>query len=108
MSFEGVATPEAASELSGGELAIASEAAAPPPPGSYYGHEIAGWRCEDAAGGFLGAARDLEITEAGALLVVDLADGKEALVPFVWPIVVEVDRERKRIVLDPPEGLFDL
>jgi 16S rRNA processing protein RimM len=34
--------------------------------------------------------------------------GREALVPFVWPIVVRVDREARRIVLDPPEGLLEL
>jgi 16S rRNA processing protein RimM len=42
------------------------------------------------------------------LLSVETRPGKIALVPFVHGIVVEVDREGRRIVLDPPEGLMDL
>ena len=37
-----------------------------------------------------------------------LDGGREALVPFVHGIVVEVDRGARRIVIDPPEGLMDL
>ena len=53
-------------------------------------------------------ASGLEHTPAGPMLSVDVGAGREALVPFVHPIVVEVDREGRRIVLDPPEGLLDL
>ena len=42
------------------------------------------------------------------LLSVEVRPGKEALVPFVHPIVLSVDRQAGRIVLDPPEGLLDL
>jgi 16S rRNA processing protein RimM len=42
------------------------------------------------------------------MLAVTRVDGTEALVPFVHGIVVEVDRENRRIVLDPPEGLMEL
>jgi 16S rRNA processing protein RimM len=52
--------------------------------------------------------RDLEETPAGPQLTLDSPGGKEVLVPFVHPIVVEIDRRDRRIVLDPPEGLMDL
>ena len=42
------------------------------------------------------------------MLSVDVGGGREALVPFVHPIVVDVDRAARRIVLDPPEGLLEL
>ena len=35
-------------------------------------------------------------------------DGRTALVPFVKAIVPEVDVAGGRVVLAPPEGLFDL
>ena len=44
----------------------------------------------------------------GEEAVVARPDGKEALVPLVDEIVVEVDLEARRLVCDPPEGLFDL
>jgi 16S rRNA processing protein RimM len=39
---------------------------------------------------------------------VKLTDGRTGLVPFVKAIVVEVDLAGGRVVVDPPEGLFDL
>jgi 16S rRNA processing protein RimM len=35
-------------------------------------------------------------------------EGKEYLIPFREEIVVEVDMEGGRMVIDPPEGLLDL
>jgi 16S rRNA processing protein RimM len=35
-------------------------------------------------------------------------EGRSVLVPFVETIVTRIDEPGRRIVLDPPEGLFDL
>jgi 16S rRNA processing protein RimM len=40
--------------------------------------------------------------------VVRDADGREHLVPFVRELVPAVDVPGGRVVVDPPEGLFDL
>ena len=45
---------------------------------------------------------------ASDLLVLHRPDGRTALVPFVKAIVPEVDVAGGRVVLAPPEGLFDL
>jgi len=108
LKFEGVDGVDAARALQGGELLVALEDAHPAPEGFYYEHEVRGFSCEDAGGRVLGVASALERTPAGPMLSVDVGAGREALVPFVYPIVVAVDREVRRIVLDPPEGLFDL
>jgi len=34
--------------------------------------------------------------------------GATFLVPFVRPIVLAVSRERREIVLEPPDGLFEV
>jgi 16S rRNA processing protein RimM len=108
LKFEGVDDVDAARTLQGGELYVPVEDAHPAPEGFYYDHEVRGFSCEDAAGRALGVASGLERTPAGPMLSVDLGGGREALVPFVHPIVVAVDRDGRRIVLDPPEGLLDL
>jgi len=108
LKFEGVDDVDAARALQGGELLVAVEDAHPAPDGFYYSHEVLGFSCEDAGGRVLGVASGLERTPAGAMLSVDVGAGREALVPFVHPIVVEVDRAGRRIVLDPPEGLLEL
>jgi ribosomal 30S subunit maturation factor RimM len=40
-------------------------------------------------------------------VVIDTS-GNERLIPLADSIVVEIDPERKTIVVDPPEGLLDL
>mgnify|MGYP003694144193 CR=1 FL=1 len=42
------------------------------------------------------------------LLVVENDERGEIFVPMVASIVVEIDVSRKKILIDPPEGLLDL
>ena len=42
------------------------------------------------------------------VLVVKSADGREVMVPFVQPLVPEVDVASGYLVIDPPEGLLNL
>ena len=108
LRFEGAADRDAAAELSGGDLSVPDEEAAPEPEGYFYSHRVRGWRCETAAGEPLGTVEGLEESAAGPLLTVATPSGKAVLVPFVDGIVRELDAARGRIVLDPPEGLFEL
>ena len=108
LAFDGVENAADARALAGGDLCIASREARPAPPDYYYEHEILGWICEDSAGHRLGVVSGLERAPGAPLLSVQTSGGKIALVPFVHGIVVSVDRESRRIVLDPPEGLMEL
>jgi len=108
LRFEGVGDVSAARSLAGGDLSIESSEARPAPPGFFYEHEVVGWACEDRDGRRLGEVTALERAPGAPLLSVETQPGKVALVPFVHGIVVSVDREGRRIVLDPPEGLLDL
>jgi 16S rRNA processing protein RimM len=62
----------------------------------------------DTAGVTVGEVAGLEPGPAQDLLVVALAAGGQALVPFVEAIVPEVDLEAGRVVIDPPPGLLEL
>jgi 16S rRNA processing protein RimM len=108
LRFDGVEDVEAARGLAGGELSVPEAEAYPAPEGFYYSHRIRGFRCEDPLGRPLGVAEGLEQTPAGPLLTVTTPGGKAVLVPFVGAIVVEVDDAARRMVLDPPDGLFEL
>jgi 16S rRNA processing protein RimM len=108
VSLAGVEDADAARELAGGDLCVDAAAAPPPPEGFYLDRDVRGWACEDPAGRALGRVAALEQTAAGPMLTVALADGREALVPFVNGIVVTVDRAGRRVVLDPPAGLLEL
>ena len=106
--FEKVGSIDEARGLCGGDLTVRSDDVFRAPEGFYYSHEVEGFRCEDTRGQLLGVASGLEQTPAGPLLSVEAPEKKGILVPFVEGIVVSVDRAGRRIVLDPPDGLFDL
>ena len=42
------------------------------------------------------------------MLVVKGPDGRDVMVPFVLPLVPEVNVSSGYLVIDPPEGLLDI
>jgi 16S rRNA processing protein RimM len=60
-----------------------------------------------ANGRVIGMARQVLDVPGGPLLVVD-GDGREYLIPYRPPILVETVRARREIVVDPPPGLLEL
>lgn len=106
--FDGVEDAASARELAGGELFVPEAEAVEAPEDFYYSHRIEGWRCEDTRGRPLGRVVKLEQTAGGPMLSL-AASGREAVsIPFTRPIVVSVEPDERRIVVDPPEGLMDL
>jgi 16S rRNA processing protein RimM len=106
--FEGIEDAASARALAGGELWVPESEAVEAPEGFYYSHRIEGWRCEDTRGRTLGHVVKLEQTAGGPVLSV-AGGGREAIsIPFTRPIVVSVEPDLRRIVVDPPEGLMDL
>jgi 16S rRNA processing protein RimM len=55
----------------------------------------------------LGVVKEVLPGSAQALIVVKTIDNKEVMVPFVNQLVPEVDIKNKRVVMNPPVGLFD-
>lgn len=75
-------------------------------PGPLADHEVAG-AVVIAAGREIGRARQVLDVPGGPLLLVD-GDGREHLIPYRAPILVETDRLRREITIDPPPGLLEL
>jgi len=98
---------ETAKELVGFEFAVPESERFPLPADHYYDWELEG--CTVKVGGdTIGKVNSVLKTGGAEILVVADNSGKELLIPLVDSIVVEVDAERKTIVVDPPEGLLDL
>jgi 16S rRNA processing protein RimM len=109
ITFEGVADRDVADGLRDVLLCVESGDLAPlEDPDEFHDHQLVGLRAEDADGAVLGEVVRVEHAPAGELLVVRLTDGRTGLVPFVSAIVPEVDLPGGRVVLTPPDGLFDL
>jgi 16S rRNA processing protein RimM len=109
IEFDGIHDRNLAEELRGILLCVDS-ADLPPSddPDEFNDHELVGLAAVDTAGEALGEVVAIDHAPASDLLVLRRPDGRTALVPFVRAIVPEVDVAGGRVVLTPPEGLFDL
>lgn len=108
IKLAGIDTIEQAEEFRGLEVFVDSGQLAELSDEEYYYFELAGLEVFDTDGNHLGTVIRLNDTGMQSLLEVELTDGKQALIPFVEPILKEVDIDNKRIVVDPPPGLLEL
>jgi 16S rRNA processing protein RimM len=109
VAFEGVPDRTGAESLRGTRLFVdASEGLPEDDDEGWYEDELAGLAAVTVDGQEVGTVTALQTRAAQDLLVVRLAAGGEALVPFVESIVPVVDIPGGRVVLDPPPGLLEL
>lgn len=106
VALAGIADRTAAEAARGRWLLARADALTRAEPGEYYVYELVGCRVEDPSGRALGAVRGLCGNGAADMLVVEDADGREHLVPLARALLLSVDVGARRIVLDPPQGLF--
>jgi 16S rRNA processing protein RimM len=105
--FEGIADRGAAEELRGTWLLVDS-AGIPPPedPDEFNDTDLIGLSVRTLDGTVVGTVDDV-LHPAQDVLVIKAPDGREVMVPFVKPIVPEVDIESGVMTIDPPEGLLN-
>jgi 16S rRNA processing protein RimM len=75
--------------------------------GSYYLFQIVGCSVVTVKGVKVGTVKDLLPVGGNDILEV-VSQGKEILVPFTEEICVEVNLKKRKIVIDPPEGLLEI
>jgi 16S rRNA processing protein RimM len=109
VAFDGVESRAGAEALRGTVLVVDSDELPPiAADDEWYDHQLVGLTAVDPAGAALGTVADVVHAPASDLLVLRDADDREHLVPFVREMVPTVDVPGGRVVVDPPEGLFDL
>ncbi|MFE9648850.1 ribosome maturation factor RimM [Streptomyces sp. NPDC006365] len=108
LRFEGVRDRNAAEALRNTLLiAEVDPDATPEDPDEYYDHQLMDLDVVTKDGAEVGRITEISHLPSQDLFVVERADGSEALIPFVAEIVVEIDLEEQRAVIDPPPGLID-
>lgn len=107
VAFDGVTDRTAAGELGGTWLSVDS-AQLPPTgdPDEFRDHELIGLSVRTVAGDRIGVVSDV-LHHGQDLLVIKAEGGDERLVPFVAPLVPEVDVAGGMLIIDPPPGLLD-
>lgn len=107
LKFAGCDTISGAEELRDARVCVSRDQLVELPENTYYDFDLIGCEALSIEGQWLGRVEGVRNYGAAPLLVV--RDGaREHLIPLVLSICVEISTERKRIVVNPPEGLLDL
>ena len=73
----------------------------------FYFHEIIGFQVIDKTHGNIGVIKSVNDSTAQALFEID-KDGIEILIPMNDEFITNVDKNKKEILVNTPEGLIDL
>jgi 16S rRNA processing protein RimM len=106
LRFAGIDDRTGAEGIRGTVLVIDSELLSPTDdPDEYHDHELEGLAVVTVDGTEVGTLKEIQHA-AQDLLIVKRPGLPDAMVPFVRPLVPEVDVAAGRIVIDPPPGLL--
>ena len=106
--LSGVATKEQADALKGTRLYADRSRLPSLPDEEFYHADLIGLEVHDTGGNLLGSVQAVHNHGASDLLEIAGPDLKSAvLLPFTHAIVPTVDLAAGRIIVDPPEGVFE-
>lgn len=109
LKFKGYDSIDTASTLVGCEFAVPEANRVELPAGHFYDWELTGFAVETVSEELIGTVHEvMRIGGSTDMLVVRNEEQHEHLIPMVESIVLEIDSKRKRIRIDPPEGLLEL
>jgi 16S rRNA processing protein RimM len=108
LKFAGFDSIDEAKELVGYDLAVPAEDRVELPKDSFYEWELIGCRVETVGGAHIGEVAGVMRTGGVEILKVIDDTGRDRLIPMASDIVVEINKEKKLVRIDPPEGLLEL
>jgi 16S rRNA processing protein RimM len=97
----------AAEKLRGAEVEVPTSEALPLPKGQFYWHQVIGLEVIDqTTGQSVGTVKDILETGANDVYIVQAANNREILVPAIKDVVVEIDPQAGRMLIQPLPGLL--
>jgi len=106
-SFTDVHSGDEAEEYTGMEMFLPISRLPELTGNQFYYHEVEGFTVVDTRFGELGTIETILDLRQQALFQIRYGD-KEILIPAVDGIILEINRERKIITIEAPEGLIDI
>jgi len=104
--FEELASVDEAQKVVGAEVFLPEDRLPTLAEDEFYHYQLIGLTVETREGKRIGILRAILETGSNDVYVVD-RKGIEILVPALEDVIHEVDLERRRMVIDVPEGLMD-
>lgn len=107
VKFEEHNTPEQAESISKKDIYLPKTERPKSGRGEFYDDEIIGFEVEDAQLGFIGNISAVET--AGPIRLLAVSNGeKEFLIPTNGPFITSINKTKKKISVDLPEGFLDI
>jgi 16S rRNA processing protein RimM len=106
-SFADVSSSDEAEEYTGREMFLPVSNLPPLSGKQFYFHEVEGYMVTDSMHGELGIVESILDLHQQALFQIRHGE-KEILIPVVDQIIKNIDRERKIIHIEAPEGLIEI
>jgi 16S rRNA processing protein RimM len=105
--LEGYRDRSAAESLRGELIEIEEEELGSLPEGEYYIHDLIGIEVVTSEGERVGEVSDVLSTGANDVYVIRRDGRRDALVPAISDVVVDVNLTERRITIEPMPGLLD-
>lgn len=105
--FEDVKTEEDAEALLKKEVYLPLEFLPKLEGKQFYFHEVIGFTLTDVKQGVIGTIESINDSTAQALFIVEGKDG-QVLIPMVDDFIRKIDRDKKQVLVETPEGLIDM
>jgi 16S rRNA processing protein RimM len=105
LKFKEISEMNAASALKGAFLQLTSAQLVKLPADTYYIFDLLGMKVYTTRQEYLGELKDVLLTGANDVYVVEPEEGRSILIPALKQIVKEVDVRNRRMLVDLPEGL---
>lgn len=107
LSFEGYPTINEVESLVGGILKVSEDYLLELDEDEFYLHEIIGATVVDEEGQTIGKIKEVLSPGANDVWVVQRQGKKDLLLPYIDPVILNVDVEEKRVTAHIMEGLDD-
>jgi len=107
VKFEEVDTEQDADSILKCDVYLPLEALPELEDDKFYFHEVIGYIIEDVHFGKVGTIKSINDSSSQPLFEID-RDGLEVLIPLNDAFIKKVDKKKKLIIVETPEGLIDL
>jgi 16S rRNA processing protein RimM len=107
VKFEDIDSPEAAQSISKSAVYLPKSTREKSGRGEFYDDEIIGFEVEDNSLGNLGTVSEVVSAGPNKLLSVD-KQGKEVLIPVNSPFILSINKSKKKIIVELPDGFLEL
>ncbi len=108
LKFAGYDSINQAEELRNAQVMVTRNQLVRLPEDTWYDFDLVDCEVLTSEGARIGRVAGVQNYGAAPLLVVRDDEKRELLIPLTFSICVEIDVARKRIVVNPPEGLLEL